>query len=268
MCISFRWPGASLIIIRGHKHLHECAYIGDDSSEELDELMENIREQALPRENYENSPPNKPGQMTRHRPWVEFHNPDHEKLENHTLDHEQDVEDHNTDPKIMNNILIQLRQSLMKKEKEKQNENVHRHRDHTINQDEKEFLTIRDPNGVEDSEEIFRSVLGKLQKLGSKGKEVLVKLNEQMGSNHNVNDLKVELEHIMIKPGEQPFVETKGRTWTKPQVHYEDMIDEANRKKRDLVIETALKDRLIENVNSAEDAAVEEVSLTFCPIIF
>ncbi|XP_050538918.1 uncharacterized protein LOC126904189 isoform X2 [Daktulosphaira vitifoliae] len=33
-----RWPGASLIIIKGHKHLRECAYIGDNSSEELDEV--------------------------------------------------------------------------------------------------------------------------------------------------------------------------------------------------------------------------------------
>ncbi|VVC95794.1 unnamed protein product [Leptidea sinapis] len=35
-----RWPGASLIMIKGYKHLQECAYIGDDSSEELDELLE------------------------------------------------------------------------------------------------------------------------------------------------------------------------------------------------------------------------------------
>ncbi|XP_050422670.1 uncharacterized protein LOC126834637 isoform X2 [Adelges cooleyi] len=33
-----RWPGASLIVIKGHKHLRECAYIGDNSSEELDEI--------------------------------------------------------------------------------------------------------------------------------------------------------------------------------------------------------------------------------------
>lgn len=39
-----RWPGASLILIRGHRHLHECAYIGDDSSEELQELMDIVAE--------------------------------------------------------------------------------------------------------------------------------------------------------------------------------------------------------------------------------
>lgn len=32
------YPGASLIMIKGYKHLQECAYIGDDSSEEADEL--------------------------------------------------------------------------------------------------------------------------------------------------------------------------------------------------------------------------------------
>lgn len=40
----YRFPGASLILIRGHRHLHECAYIGDDSSEELSELMEIVAE--------------------------------------------------------------------------------------------------------------------------------------------------------------------------------------------------------------------------------
>jgi hypothetical protein len=34
-----RWPGAALIVIKGHKHLRDCAYIGDNSSEEEDEVM-------------------------------------------------------------------------------------------------------------------------------------------------------------------------------------------------------------------------------------
>lgn len=29
-----------MVIIKGHRHLQECAYIGDDSSEEEDELEE------------------------------------------------------------------------------------------------------------------------------------------------------------------------------------------------------------------------------------
>lgn len=47
MTITCRWPGASLTIIRGHKNLHECAFIGDDSSEELEELLEVAKEQGL-----------------------------------------------------------------------------------------------------------------------------------------------------------------------------------------------------------------------------
>lgn len=221
--------------------------------------MQNIREQALPLEDGAHSPPNTAGKMTRHRPWVEFHNPDHEKLENHTLDHEQDVEDHNTDPKIMNNILNQLKQSLVKKQKEE--DHIHKHRDQTINQDEKPFITIQEPKEAENSEEIFRNVLNQLQKLGQKGKDVLVKLNEQMGTDKNVNDLKEELENIMKKSEEKPLLQTKGRTWNKQNIKYEDMIDEANRKKRELVIETALKDTLDGDVDSVEDAAIEDVSI-------
>lgn len=36
-----------MTIIRGHKHLHECAFIGDDSCEELEELLEIAEEQGL-----------------------------------------------------------------------------------------------------------------------------------------------------------------------------------------------------------------------------
>lgn len=106
--IIHRWPGASLIVIRGHKHLHECAYIGDDSSEEIEEAMEAIRENGVPapsqedeeQDEEEDAPPNTPGKMTRRRPWVELH-PAREGHDNHTLEEEPLVEDHNTDPKVI-----------------------------------------------------------------------------------------------------------------------------------------------------------------------
>lgn len=34
-------------MIKGYKHLQECAYIGDDSSEEVDELLEANRRGLL-----------------------------------------------------------------------------------------------------------------------------------------------------------------------------------------------------------------------------
>ncbi|KAK9720344.1 protein of unknown function (DUF4792) [Popillia japonica] len=64
-----RWPGASLIVIRGHKHLHDCAYIGDDSSEELDEILEAIKDGSYVYVNTtkDEQPSNVPHLMKRHR---------------------------------------------------------------------------------------------------------------------------------------------------------------------------------------------------------
>lgn len=100
VCFLIRWPGASLILIRGHRHLHECAYIGDDSSEELDELMEILAEGGTIDNNVgdgiildgrserkelcytflqpvsvEDGPSNRVDLLTKHRPEVSFHDP-------------------------------------------------------------------------------------------------------------------------------------------------------------------------------------------------
>lgn len=70
-----------MILIRGHKHLHECAYIGDDSSEELEELLEIAAEKGIL--NLEISSPESPANrvdlLTKHRPEVQFHD---ERLRN------------------------------------------------------------------------------------------------------------------------------------------------------------------------------------------
>lgn len=64
-----------MILIRGHRHLHECAYIGDDSSEELEELIEIAAEKGIL--NLELSSPESPANrvdlLTKHRPEVQFH---------------------------------------------------------------------------------------------------------------------------------------------------------------------------------------------------
>lgn len=70
------WPGASLILIRGHKHLQECAYIGDDSSEELEELLEVAEEKGITDLHFissPESPANRVELLTKHRPGIEFH---------------------------------------------------------------------------------------------------------------------------------------------------------------------------------------------------
>lgn len=73
LCIS--WPGASMILIRGHRHLQECAYIGDDSSEELEELLEIAAEKGILDLEISSpeSPANRVDLLTKHRPEVQFH---------------------------------------------------------------------------------------------------------------------------------------------------------------------------------------------------
>ncbi|KAL0279340.1 UNVERIFIED_CONTAM: hypothetical protein PYX00_000925 [Menopon gallinae] len=65
-----RWPGASLIVIKGHRHLRECAYIGDDSSEEMEELEELKREKDGQKPKSSDAWP-----MKKARPSIEFHGP-------------------------------------------------------------------------------------------------------------------------------------------------------------------------------------------------
>lgn len=84
----YRWPGASMILIRGHRHLHECAYIGDDSSEEMEELMEIAAEKGIL--NFEISSPESPANrvelLTKRRPEVQFHDEQlRQKAESYTF---------------------------------------------------------------------------------------------------------------------------------------------------------------------------------------
>lgn len=64
-----------MIVIRGHRHLHECAYIGDDSSEELEELLEIAAEKGILDLEISSpeSPANRVDLLTKHRPEVQFH---------------------------------------------------------------------------------------------------------------------------------------------------------------------------------------------------
>lgn len=127
-----RWPGASLIVIRGHKHLHECAYIGDDSSEEEEEqLLREAAEQgaaaavtvspwSLPQatparplqsndEDDDDSPANSPNVMRRIRPGVIIHKKPGPIAQHELINHSDDV-DHHYEPeedlhKVAHNLI-------------------------------------------------------------------------------------------------------------------------------------------------------------------
>lgn len=214
-----RWPGASLIVIRGHKHLHECAYIGDNSSEELDELIEAIEEGAYT---------NTPDKMKRHREEVEFHHPDHKNgtsTDEHKLKRLLDTSDI-TDSVMLKKILEQLYEKASRQEgkslngnrkKEEENrwaqkkvmeEHMHVHRNSTIAKGEKVNITsqnvvnvemleeeskrqqgqtllnkqniVQKNNNVQDSEELVKQVISQLAHLGDRGQKILTKVQDQM----------------------------------------------------------------------------------------
>ncbi|CAH2237970.1 jg7824, partial [Pararge aegeria aegeria] len=160
-CVS--WPGASLIMIKGYKHLQECAYIGDDSSEELDELMESYKLglmsnttllDKINKLNKEDGKANDPGTMKRHKPGVSFHDPN--QTANVTSSDNvptNDVTDH--DPKELRQILERLHalRQAAKTESAKfyhppphlmSLPALHRHRDANVDRDERRWLTFKD----------------------------------------------------------------------------------------------------------------------------
>lgn len=252
-----RWPGASLIVIRGHKHLHECAYIGDNSSEELDELMEAIREKGYVEQNQnftseEDAPANEPDKMKRHRSDVQFHHPVHKNRTKSTIKEAIDTSDI-TDPKLMKKILesLQFKSGKHQNTAPKDDKHVHKHRNSTIANEEKRNIFIQAPNlaeGGTKSQEILDDIMKKLENLGNKSSSVLEKLNKKFKDNKIV---KIEKHHIP-----ETKLDVKGRHYVKPAIRFDDNIDKA-RKRRDIVIEPALQENLNED-DEANDLAIEE----------
>lgn len=112
-----RWPGASLILIRGHRHLHECAYIGDDSSEELEELMEIVAEgnviQVPKTDVSDESPSNRVDLLTKHRAEVTFHDPNNDpKLKDNAHKYVFQTKDSETEEEINTKQMKELLTAL------------------------------------------------------------------------------------------------------------------------------------------------------------
>ncbi|XP_030765717.1 uncharacterized protein LOC115889776 [Sitophilus oryzae] len=232
-----RWPGASLIVIRGHRHLHECAYIGDDSSEELDELMEAIKEgtyvaneQDLLRLNSNESRTNDPEIMKRHRADVTFHSPAHQaNKENYTIKDNIDTSDL-TDSKFMKSILEAL-QTKKQKDKNKQVENhPHFKRNSTIAKNETDNLNIHYPgesmDRPETSEEVINRLLNTLGNMGEKGSRILEELNKKFGNQGDNKASNKDTEES------GPALKTQGRQYNKPVVQFSKSIDDRRRKRR------------------------------------
>ncbi|KAK0097930.1 hypothetical protein PV326_012702 [Microctonus aethiopoides] len=131
-----RWPGASLTIIRGHKHLHECAFIGDDSSEELDELLE-IREMqqdlingtGLLQFNKDSNPSNAPDKMKRVRQGVHFHHESSAIQINGTFPDGNNNIRHPNSRELDANSMRDILKKLSSKTQDMKNKQKHHHRE-------------------------------------------------------------------------------------------------------------------------------------------
>ncbi|KAL7298526.1 hypothetical protein TKK_0008304 [Trichogramma kaykai] len=161
-----RWPGASLTMIRGHKHLHECAFIGDDSSEELEELVELAQEQGILQKFNESiadisGVSNEPALMKRVRQGISFHHEHNGSSSNnhHRPQFPSQHTSHELDAKDMRAILTQLfLKTLDTKRRQKESSNAsttHHHYEGVF----KEAANIDKPPAFDEQEFIRQELL-------------------------------------------------------------------------------------------------------------
>ncbi|XP_045540261.1 uncharacterized protein LOC106710343 isoform X3 [Papilio machaon] len=171
-----RWPGASLIMIKGYKHLKECAYIGDNSSEELDELLEaynlgllsntTLLEKVQELKKVDGKA-NDPGAMKRHKAGVSFHDPmQRGNMTSSDPVPSVDVTDH--DPKELREILERLH-AIRQAAKDEQLKyyrppshlmaltELHRHRDTNVDRDTRQWLSFKDIDGNVSDQEVAKN---------------------------------------------------------------------------------------------------------------
>lgn len=211
----------------------------------------------------ENSRANRPNEMKRHRKGVQFHHPKHKNTtKNHTLDNQVDTTDV-TDPEVLKKILNSISLKTNKKEsrvREEKNEATHHvHRNSTIAKGEQQNFAFLNISDTTNSDELVTDIIDKLQKLGSKGTAILEKVNAKLRPSQ-ISEVRNQIEH------ENDLLDVKGRHYAKPVVKYNDEIDRAKRRRRDLVIQTAMTNALNEH-DEENDAAVEEVfvpMVTYC----
>ncbi|CAG4995515.1 unnamed protein product [Parnassius apollo] len=207
-----RWPGASLIMIKGYKHLQECAYIGDDSSEELDELYEAyelglLSNTTLLQKVQElkkvDGKANDPGTMKRHKAGVSFHDP--KQMANMTSSDPVpsiDVTDH--DPKELREILERLH-AIRQAAKDEQLKYfhppshlmslpaLHRHRDANVDRDERKWLSFKDIDGSSSDRVIAKTTVKPLNRTKDIRNPVTTDVNE-MNKSEQTNEIAKDTE--------------------------------------------------------------------------
>ncbi|KPJ20094.1 hypothetical protein RR48_02847 [Papilio machaon] len=163
-------------MIKGYKHLKECAYIGDNSSEELDELLEaynlgllsntTLLEKVQELKKVDGKA-NDPGTMKRHKAGVSFHDPmQRGNMTSSDPVPSVDVTDH--DPKELREILERLH-AIRQAAKDEQLKyyrppshlmaltELHRHRDTNVDRDTRQWLSFKDIDGNVSDQEVAKN---------------------------------------------------------------------------------------------------------------
>lgn len=191
-------------MIKGHRHLKECAYIGDDSSEELDEMFDG-EESNNTSADYDIS--NKPVNMKKVRDGVVVDAGDttgHVDISSvnhhHNHFHASAVEEAlknswKMDNKKGTNVhLIYAEEEINPKRTKEKNE--YKTNPIVVNiPEEGEF-----PDRAKTSKEIYDKMLNQLRQMGPKGKSILDRLNK------NITE---EEKSILRSNGTEPTLVTK-----------------------------------------------------------
>uniref|UniRef100_A0A1B6DZJ1 E3 ubiquitin-protein ligase APD1-4 middle domain-containing protein n=1 Tax=Clastoptera arizonana TaxID=38151 RepID=A0A1B6DZJ1_9HEMI len=235
-----RWPGASLIMIRGHKHLKQCAYIGDNSSEELDELEEAAEEMN----NTSDDPSNKPHEMKKIMEGVVVYNHTNVKFGSSDVSnsYHRAYTSHGMrlDKKAAHVHLTYADQIINPKQKHKKGSDFY--------QLHPEYVVPSVPKAPETSRELYEDLLKKLNKMGNKGKALLEKLNQEL-QNQNATESDAAVEGP---------VTTEGTMSTAPSYHpKQNLALNFKGRKRELGLDGRLQSELTRH-DEDEDHAMEE----------
>ncbi|KAL0860666.1 hypothetical protein ABMA27_010011 [Loxostege sticticalis] len=258
-----RWPGASLIMIKGYKHLQECAYIGDDSSEELDELLEankrgllsnDLLMQKIQELKKVDGKANDPGAMKRHKAGVSFHDPSH-GVNNISSDNVPTVDVTDHDPKELRAILEHFH-ALRQKAKDEMLKHykppshlmslpgMHRHRDTNVDRDERKWLSFKEVAAINSDKKIKSDVETQIVNVVSEEKEdkdksensKSSKVNEAVKVNETVVNEEVETNNTKVNKLDVPIVELK-----EVETNYTSEIPETDEQSSKEVFEDVLK---------------------------
>ncbi|XP_046687113.1 uncharacterized protein LOC124372745 [Homalodisca vitripennis] len=189
-----RWPGASLIMIRGHKHLKQCAYIGDDSSEELDELFEG---DGVNNTSLDNDISNIPRTMKKVRDGVviqdmpehiDISSVHHHRKQFHASAVEEALRNNwKVDNKKGQNVHLRYAEYMLSPQKTKDNEE-YKSNPYVIN------IPVEEER-PKTSGEVYNEMLEQLRRMGPKGRVMLENLNKKLAEEGKTTINVNEMEH-------------------------------------------------------------------------